>query len=142
VTLVERGGSARSFHTDGHSIASIVPIVRANIKRESRLMTDAANHYKAVGREFAEHGRVDHSRDEYVRGDIHSNTVENYYSVFKRGMKGVYQHCAEKHLHRYLAEFDFRYSNRVGLGVNDIGRADRALKGIVGKRLTYRTANK
>jgi transposase-like protein len=139
VTLVERGGSARSFHTDGHSLASIVPIIRENIRRESRLMTDRALHYRAVGREFAEHGSVAHERDEYVRGDIHSNTVENYYSIFKRGMKGVYQHCKEKHLHRYLAEFDFRYSNRVGLGVNDVARADRALKGIVGKRLTYRT---
>jgi hypothetical protein len=139
VTLVERGGSARSFHTDGHSIADIVPIVRENIARESRLMTDKALHYRAVGREFAEHGSVAHERGEYGRGDIHSNTVENYYSVFKRGMKGVYQHCKEKHLHRYLAEFDFRYSNRVGLGVGDVARADRALKGIVGKRLTYRT---
>jgi transposase-like protein len=138
VTLVERGGSARSFHTDGHSVASIVPIVRENIAREGRLMTDKALHYRRVGEEFAEHGTVAHERDEYVRGDIHSNTVENYYSVFKRGMKGVYQHCKEKHLHRYLAEFDFRYSNRVGLGVGDVARADRALKGIVGKRLTYR----
>jgi transposase-like protein len=139
VTLVERGGSARSFHTDGHSIASIVPIVRENIKRESRLMTDRALHYRRVGEEFAEHGSVAHEHDEYVRGDIHTNTVEGFYSIFKRGMKGVYQHCSEKHLHRYLAEFDFRYSNRVRLGVNDVARADRALKGIVGKRLTYRT---
>lgn len=138
VTLVERGGSARSFHTDGHSIASIVPIVRANIRRESRLMTDKALHYRAVGKEFAEHGSVEHKADEYVRGDIHSNTVENYYSIFKRGMKGVYQHCKEKHLHRYLSEFDFRYSNRVALGVNDEMRSGRALHGIVGKRLTYR----
>jgi transposase-like protein len=138
LTLVERGGSARSFHTDGHSIADIVPIVRENIARESRLMSDSAMHYKGVGKEFAEHGRVRHERKEYVRGDIHTNTVEGYYSIFKRGMKGVYQHCSEKHLHRYLAEFDFRYSNRVALGVNDEARADRALKGVVGKRLTYR----
>ncbi len=138
LTLVERGGSARSFHTGGHSIADIVPIVRANIRRESRLMTDKALHYRAVGKEFAEHGSVEHRADEYVRGDIHSNTVENYYSIFKRGMKGVYQHCAEKHLHRYLAEFDFRYSNRIALGVNDEARAGRALQGVVGKRLTYR----
>ena len=139
VTLVERGGPARSFHTDGHSIADIVPIVRENIRRESRLMTDKALHYKQVGGEFAEHGTVAHERGEYGRGDIHSNTVENYYSVFKRGMKGVYQHCKEKHLHRYLAEFDFRYSNRVRLGVDDVERTARAVKGIVGKRLTYRT---
>ena len=135
VTLVERGGSARSFHTEGHSVASIMPIVRGNIRRESRLMTDKALHYKAVGKEFAAHGAVEHSANEYVRGDIHSNTVENYYSIFKRGMKGVYQHCKEKHLHRYLAEFDFRYSNRVALGVDDEARTGRALQGAVGKRL-------
>jgi hypothetical protein len=138
LTLVERGGSARSFHTDGHSAASIVPILRQNIRRESRLMTDKALHYKAVGKEFADHGSVAHERDEYVRGDIHTNTVEGYYSIFKRGMKGVYQHCSEKHLHRYLSEFDFRYSNRVKLGINDDARAEKALQGITGKRLTYR----
>jgi transposase-like protein len=112
VTLVERGGSARSFHTDGHSAASIYPIVLQNIHRESRLMTDKAPHYRAIGDLFADHGAVAHERDEYVRGDIHTNTVEGFYSIFKRGMKGVYQHCSEKHLHRYLAEFDFRYSRR------------------------------
>jgi len=138
LTLVERGGTARSFHTDGHSLATIVPIVRQNVRRESRLMTDKALHYRGVGKEFAQHGSVAHEQDEYVRGDIHTNTVEGYYSIFKRGMKGVYQHCKEKHLHRYLAEFDFRYSNRVKLGVDDEARAGRALKGIVGKRLTYR----
>jgi transposase-like protein len=138
LTLVERGGSARSFHTDGHSIASIVPIVRQNVSRESDLMTDAALHYKALGKEFASHGTVHHERDEYVRGQIHTNTVEGYYSIFKRGMKGVYQHCKEKHLHRYLAEFDFRYSNRVALGIDDEARSVKALRGITGKRLTYR----
>ncbi len=86
-------------------------------------MTDEGQHYRSIGRRFAEHGTVVHSADEYVRGDIHTNTVEGYYSIFKRGMKGVYQHCSEKHLHRYLAEFDFRYSNRVALGVNDEARA-------------------
>jgi hypothetical protein len=84
---------------------------------------------------------VKHSAGEYVRGNVHTNTVEGVFSVFKRGMKGIYQHCAEKHLHRYLAEFDFRYNARVALGVNDEARAERALKGIVGKRLTYRTAS-
>ena len=138
LTLVECGGSARSFHVDGHSVGSIVPIVRENIARESRLMTDAARHYRRVGTEFAEHGTVDHAKEEYVRSDVHTNTVEGYYSIFMRGMKGVYQHCSEKHLHRYLAEFDFRYSNRVRLGVDDVERTARAVKGIVGKRLTYR----
>ena len=113
--------------------------MRQNVRRESHLMTDEAQHYKALGKEFASHGRVEHSADEYVRdGNIHSNTVENYYSIFKRGMKGIYQHCSEKHLHRYLSEFDFRYSNRVALGVNDESRAEKALQGITGKRLTYR----
>jgi transposase-like protein len=143
LTLVERGGSARSFHTDGHSIADIVPIVRQNIRRESQLMTDKALHYKAVGKEFAEHGTVEHRQNEYVRypesgPTIHTNTVEGYYSIFKRGMKGIYQHCSEKHLHRYLSEFDFRYSNRVALGVDDQARAEKALQGVTGKRLTYR----
>ncbi len=101
-------------------------------------MTDKAVHYKSLGREFAEHGSVAHERGEYGRGDIHTNTVEGYYSIFKRGMKGVYQHCAEKHLHRYLSEFDFRYNHRIALGINDQVRAEKALQGITGKRLTYR----
>lgn len=142
LTLVERGGSARSFHVDSTSIADIVPIVRQNVSLESKLMTDEAQHYKALRKEFAKgSGAVAHSREEYVRGEIHTNTVEGYYSIFKRGMKGVYQHCAEKHLHRYMAEFDFRYSNRIALGVNDEMRSGRALKGIVGKRLTYNRAH-
>lgn len=109
LTLVERGGRARSFHVESTTVGQIVPIVRDNIARETRLMTDEARHYVAVGKEFAGHGAVEHGRDEYVRGDVHTNTVEGYYSIFKRGMRGVYQHCKEKHLHRYLAEFDFRY---------------------------------
>lgn len=141
VTLVERGGSARSFHSDGHSVASIYPIVLENIRRESHLMTDKAAHYRALGKLFSDHGTVAHERGEYGRGDVHTNTVEGFYSIFKRGMKGIYQHCSEKHLHRYLAEFDFRYSHRVARGVNDDARADRAMKGIVGKRLTYRVPN-
>lgn len=140
LTLVERGGSARSFHIDGTRMEDIAPIVRQNVARDSHLMTDEARHYTAIGKDFSAHDAVRHTAGEYVRdGYIHSNTVENYYSIFKRGMKGIYQHCKEKHLHRYLAEFDFRYSNRIALGVNDVARADRALKGIVGKRLTYRT---
>ncbi len=105
------------------------------------MMTDEGAAYKGIGPEFASHETVAHSKDEYVRGDVHTNTVEGFYSIFKRGMKGVYQHCKEKHLHRYLSEFDFRYSNRVALGVNDGERADLAIKGAVGKRLTYRQAN-
>jgi transposase-like protein len=138
LTLVERGGSARSFHIDGTTVGAIVPILRTNIRREGDLMTDQAAWYKSVGKEYASHGSVDHSKKEYARGDITTNTVEGYFSIFKRGMKGVYQHCSEKHLHRYLSEFDFRYSNRVALGIDDAARADKALQGITGKRLTYR----
>ena len=151
LTLVERGGSARSFHIDSASIAKIVPILRENIRRESGLMTDEARHYMEVGREYDSHDAVNHGKKEYVRYPtvmtypsqeayplITTNTVEGYYSIFKRGMKGVYQHCSEKHLHRYLSEFDFRYSNRIALGVDDQDRADLAVKGMVGKRLTYR----
>jgi transposase-like protein len=154
LTLVERVGSARSFHVDGTRIIDIAPIVWANLKREAALMTDEGTHYKTVGEVFASHETVNHKRDEYVRypnvvsfpeGEprpvIHTNTVEGYYSIFKRGMKGIYQHCKEKHLHRYLSEFDFRYSNRIALGVDDVARSDRALKGIVGKRLTYRATD-
>lgn len=138
LTLVERGGRARSFHVEDTTVAKIVPIVRANIARESAFMTDEARHYKTVGQDFETHGAVHHAAGEYGRGDIHTNTVEGYYSIFKRGMKGVYQHCAEHHLHRYLAEFDFRYSNRSALGVEDAARAELALKGFKGRRLTYR----
>jgi transposase-like protein len=141
LTLVERGGSARSFHVDSTRRADVEGIMRANIGKESRLMTHEGRHYKAIGREFASHESVSHGEDEYVRGDVSTNTVENFYSVFKRGMKGVYQHCGERHLHRYLSEFDFRYSNRIKLGIDDATRADLALKGIVGKRLTYRTTH-
>jgi transposase-like protein len=140
LTLVQRGGGARSFHIDNTSVGQIHNVVRDHIARETALMTDEARRYENIGEWFASHDTVKHSADEYVRdGYIHANTVEGYYSIFKRGMKGVYQHCSEKHLHRYLAEFDFRYSNRVRLGVNDVERTARAVKGIVGKRLTYAT---
>jgi transposase-like protein len=161
LTLVERGGSARSFHIDSTSIAQIVPILRENIRRESSLMTDEARQYMEVGREFESHDAVNHGEKEYVRywntvtgtmrpdgkplvqtTTITTNTVEGYYSIFKRGMKGIYQHCSEKHLHRYLAEFDFRYSNRIALGCNDTMRAEKAMQGARGKRLMYRRAGK
>ena len=141
LTLVERGGQARSFHVEGNRRYDVEGVMKANIDKSTALMTDEAHWYKAVGKEFETHETVNHSHDEYVRGLAHTNTVEGFYSIFKRGMKGVYQHCSEKHLHRYLAEFDFRYSNRVALGVNDEGRARRALDGFAGKRLTYRRAD-
>ena len=138
LTLVERGGKARSFHVDGTKAVDVVPILKANLAKEAKVMTDEAGQYAHLAKDFAVHEFVTHSAGEYVRDEVHTNTVENYYSVFKRGMKGIYQHCSEKHLHRYLAEFDFRYNNRVRLGVNDITRTGNALRGIVGKRLTYR----
>lgn len=137
--LVDRdSGRCRMFHVDKASGSNIQPIVLENLAREARLMTDEATMYRKIGREFAEHGAVNHQRDEYVRGDITTNSVEGAFSIFKRGMRGVYQHCAEKHLHRYLAEFEFRYSNREAVGINDAARSVRALEGVVGKRLTYR----
>lgn len=138
LSLVERGGKARSFHVDGTKATDLVPIMKANIAKETKIMTDEAGQYTHVKKDFAEHEFVRHGAGEYVRGDAHTNTVESYYSVFKRGMKGVYQHCAEKHLHRYVAEFDFRHNNRIKLGVDDAWRTGNALRGIVGKRLTYR----
>jgi transposase-like protein len=146
LTLVEREGSARSFHVDSTSIADIVPIVRMNVRRESIIMTDEAPVYRGLGKEYLSHDAVNHTAKEYVRYSaedvITTNTVEGFYSIFKRGMKGVYQHCAEKHLHRYLAEFDFRYNTRIAVGFNDDMRAEKAMKGIVGKRLMYRRPNK
>lgn len=137
LTLVERKGKAKSFHIASTGRADVEQIVRANVSKEATLMTDEGKQYIAVGREFLDHQTVNHSQEEYVRGIVHTNTVEGFYSIFKRGMKGIYQHCSEKHLHRYLAEYDFRYSHRVALGVNDETRSGKALAGIVGKRLTY-----
>lgn len=142
LTLVERGGAARSFHIENASVASILPILNANLARETALLTDSAALYRGqIGKSFGSHDYVDHSAFEWGRGEVHTNTVEGFYSIFKRGMKGVYQHCSEKHLHRYLAEFDFRYTNRIALGIDDTERAELALKGTAGKRLTYKTAN-
>jgi len=132
-----RTGKSRLFHVDGGK--EIQGIVLVNLSREARLMTDEHVMYRRIGREFAEHGAVHHYNKEYARGDVTTNTVEGCFSIFKRGMRGVYQRCAEKHLHRYLAEFEFRYSHREGTGCNDEDRANRMLSGIVGKRLTYQT---
>jgi len=138
LTLVERGGSSRSFHVDGTKASDLLPIIKANVDPKTHIMTDEAGQYASLKKHFAGHDFVQHGKGEYVRGKVHSNTVEGFYSVFKRGMKGIYQHCSEKHLHRYVAEFDFRYSNRVRLGVDDAQRTVTALRGIVGKRLTYK----
>jgi hypothetical protein len=145
LSLVERGGKVRSFHVENADKATASIIVSENIVKEARAFTDESRIYNDVEGMVADHQTVHHSSGEYVRWQdgvaIHTNSVEGYFSIFKRGMKGVYQQCAEKHLHRYLAEFDFRYNHRVKLGVNDQARSDAALTGIVGKRLTYRTIN-
>ena len=139
LSLVERSGKARSFQVGSATLANIGPILGTNVDRKSRLMTDESSVYTNAG--FKDHHTVNHSLGEYVRDDATTNTVEGFFSIFKRGMIGVYQHCGEQHLHRYLSEFDFRYSNRVALGVDDAVRADISLSGIGGKRLTYRRLN-
>jgi hypothetical protein len=129
----------------GHSnlkADTLAPILRDNIAAEAHLMTDEASYYTKVGREFGAHGVVRHQQGEYGRGEVTTNTVEGYFSIFKRGMKGVYQHCAEKHLHRYVAEYEFRYNNRSALGVEDQERARVALRGAAGKRLKYQGPHK
>jgi transposase-like protein len=141
LALVDRdSGTMRTFTFDRYRAEQVHPIVLSNISREARLMTDEAKMYKKIGREFAEHGTTLHGGHVYVNRDdptIHTNTVEGAFSIFKRGMKGVYQHCGEQHLHRYLAEFEFRYNTRTANGFTDAQRGVVALQGIVGKRLTY-----
>lgn len=134
-TLVERGGRARSHHVANVSGKTLRPILMKNVSRKSSLMTDTAGGYMAMGKEFARHEMVDHSVNEYVRGDAHSNTVEGYFSLLKRGIYGNFHNVSEAHLHRYLSEFDFRYSNRK---ISDVERAEALLKGATGKRLMYR----
>ncbi len=138
VALVERGGNVRTFHVAVADKVNVQAIVADNILKESRLHTDESRLYFGADQHFASHETVKHSAKEYARGDVHTNSAEGYFSIFKRGMKGVYQHCKEKHLHRYLAEFDFRYNHRIKLGFNDGDRATRAIAGAQGKRLTYR----
>jgi hypothetical protein len=137
-TLVERDGRARSHHIANVTGEILRPLLFNNVDRKSALMTDTAGGYMYVGKKFARHEMVNHGKDEYVRGDAYSNTVEGYFSILKRGVTGIYHHVSEQHLHRYLAEFDFRYSNRIALGVDDVSRTALALRGAKGKRLTYR----
>ena len=128
-------GKVRSMVVDDLKARTLDPILQNRIDAEARIMTDEAGQYRQLHRSFAEHHVVHHGRGEYGRGEIHTNTIEGYFSIFKRGMKGVYQHCAKRHLHRYLAEFDFRYNHRT---IDDMARTNIALRGIGGKRLTYR----
>jgi transposase-like protein len=137
VALVERGGAARAIHMPRVTGANVHNALLRNADTKSRLHTDESKLYPAVGAEFASHETVRHSAKEYVRGDVHTNTVEGFFGIFKRGLNGVYQHCGEQHLQRYLNEFSFRYSNRSKLGVEDAERAALAIRGAEGKRLTY-----
>jgi transposase-like protein len=146
LSLIDRdSGASRSFVVDSVNAKTIVPILKENIDKEARMLTDDAGQYRFLKDDFADHQVVCHSKKEYVSPKdktVHVNCSENFFSIFKRGMKGVYQHCAKHHLHRYLAEFDFRYSNRCGLGVEDVQRAEILLRGVIGRRLTYQTTNR
>jgi transposase-like protein len=137
-SLVERGGRVRSHHIPAVNAKTLRPILRAQLHGATFVMTDESGAMKRVGREFARHESVNHSIGEYVRGDAHTNTIEGYFSIMKRGINGVYHHVSQQHLKRYLAEFDFRYNERMKLGVSDSDRTAKAIRGIVGKRLTYR----
>jgi transposase-like protein len=142
LALVERGGNARTFHVASADQNTVSKIMRENVAKETTVHTDESPIYNIVPWQFAKHERIKHKDDEYVRGDVTTNSVEGYFSIFKRGMKGVYQHCGEKHLHRYLAEFDYRYNTRTALGYNDLDRAEKLAAAIAGKRLTYRRSDK
>jgi transposase-like protein len=136
LSLVERNGKARSAQISSATRYAMQGVLLDSTDPKTSIMTDGSQLYRFLP--VAVHESVNHSKGEYVRGDVHTNTVEGFFGIFKRGMIGTYQHCSEAHLDRYLAEFDFRYSNRAKLGINDTMRADIALKGIEGKRLTYR----
>jgi transposase-like protein len=136
-SLVERGGKSRSFHVANVTATTLRPIIVSAASTDSHFRTDESGVYWSVGEEFKTHRTVVHAAEEYVRGDAHTNTAEGYFSILKRGIYGVYHHVSEVRLHRYLAEFDFRYSNRIKLGIDDTERARRVIVGIGGKRLRY-----
>jgi hypothetical protein len=140
MSLVERGGEGRSFHVrSGMDKATVDALIANFIRKDTRLHTDESPLYKKVGEKHpVKHERVRHRDGEYARGDVTTNSVEGHFGVFTRGLVGTYQHMSEQHLQRYLDEFDFRRSNRSALGVDDVSRANRILKGAEGKRLTYR----
>jgi transposase-like protein len=141
-SLVERNGRARSFHMETVSADTLRPILVTQVSRASSLMTDNAHMMNLAGNEFKRHQTVNHSIGEYVRGGVHTNTIEGYFSIMKRGITGVYHHVSAQHLKRYLAEFDYRYNEREALGVSDAERMAQSLQGIVGKRMTYRRPEK
>ena len=137
-SLVERGGRVRSHHVPEFTSKTLRPIIEAQVQEETFVMTDEGATAKSLGRSFENHASVNHSIGEYVRGGIHTNTIENYFSILKRGITGTYFHVSQEHLKRYIAQFDFRNNERQGLGVDDMTRTIRAIKGMPGKRLTYR----
>jgi transposase-like protein len=143
VSLVSREGKTRSFHIANVDAKNLHPILMANIAKDTHLMTDGAGHYKKIGQKFDLHESTNHAQKEYAKASVvdgvraHSNTVESYFGILKRGISGIYHHVSEEHLQRYVDEFDFRFSNRKSLGIDDSQRADLLLKGVVGKRLTY-----
>lgn len=132
--LVERGGSVRSFHVTHKNIVDVRGLLKANAAKDANLMTDESNYYQVVGKQFASHGTSNHSRKQYVRGEIHTNTIEGYFGILRRGLIGTYQHVSAKHLKRYLSEFDFRYNTRQ---ITDSERTAEALRGLEGRRLKY-----
>lgn len=145
LSLVERDGTTRSFHIANVDHRNLKPILLSQIAKDSHLMTDGARHYEQIGAAFDEHESVNHAQGEYARPSrrtgvsAHTNTVEAHFGLLKRGLVGTFHHVSEKHLQRYVTEFDFRYSNRASLGVDDSERAAKLLRGVVGKRLTYQT---
>jgi transposase-like protein len=138
LSLVERDGNKRSFHVASVNAKTLRPILQAQIDAKTHLMTDDASVYKSFGKHFAKHSSVNHSAGEYVRDDVTTNTVESSFAIFKRGLYGIFHNVSEKHLQRYTNEFDFRWNYRISQGVDDVQRAEEVLKGIGGKRLTYR----
>jgi transposase-like protein len=136
--LVERRGRVRSLHVPTVDAGTLRPILQAHLDGASMVYTDGDGAMRVLGSELDKHEWVNHGIGEYVRGDAHTNTIEGYFSILKRGITGVYHHVSQQHLKRYLAEFDFRYNERSSLGVDDTERAVKLAKGIVGKRLTYR----
>jgi transposase-like protein len=141
VALVERKGRVRAYHVANVTVANLKPILKGQIDASARLMTDSAGVYEKIGKSFASHETVNHARGEYARGDVTTNTVEGYFGILQRGLRGVYQHVSPEHMHRYVNEFSFRYNNRSSRGVEDHERAAVLLQSIGGKRLTYRRSD-
>jgi len=141
-SLVERGGKVRSTHMESVSVKNVREVLSEQMLRTSHLRTDSLGIYKNPGKYYASHETVNHEIGEYVRGDAHTNTIENYFSILKRGITGTYHHVSATHLKRYLAEFDYRYNERKALGVSDFERFQKSLPGIMGKRMTYRRTNR